>query len=199
MLHVLSHPLASHLVASLRDQATPPADFRTLAHRLGLLLAMESTRDLATRAESVQTPLETTAAHRLAQLGQMFGGQTPATLAAIQFGQKLRDRFQPQPVGQPLRGLDPPVDPHQQRNRRAFIDQPGQPPGIAMPGLGLVLAPPRGDHHHQRGDGPAGQQQAKQEQRGRGQRHAHQLCARRPDYNRIARTSCGRHCTSAGQ
>lgn len=67
MLHVLNHPLASHLVASLRDQATPPADFRSLAHRLGLLLAMESTRDLATRAESVTTPLETTAAYRLAQ------------------------------------------------------------------------------------------------------------------------------------
>jgi uracil phosphoribosyltransferase len=67
MLHVLRHPLASHLVASLRDRATPPAEFRGLAHRLGLLLAMESTRDLPTQAATVATPLETTAAQRLAQ------------------------------------------------------------------------------------------------------------------------------------
>jgi uracil phosphoribosyltransferase len=67
MLHVLRHPLASHLVASLRDRATPPAEFRGLAHRLGLLLAMESTRDLPTQAATVATPLEDAAALRLAQ------------------------------------------------------------------------------------------------------------------------------------
>jgi uracil phosphoribosyltransferase len=67
MLHPLRHPLAAHLVASLRDQATPPAEFRGLAHRLGLLLAMESTRDLPTQAATVATPLEDAAALRLAQ------------------------------------------------------------------------------------------------------------------------------------
>jgi uracil phosphoribosyltransferase len=66
MLHVLRHPLASHLMASLRDQATPPGEFRGLAHRLGLLLAMEATRDLPTQAATVTTPLENTAAQRLA-------------------------------------------------------------------------------------------------------------------------------------
>lgn len=67
MLHPLRHPLASHLVASLRDQATPPGEFRAIAHRLGLLLAMEATRDLPTREATVTTPLETTPAQRLAQ------------------------------------------------------------------------------------------------------------------------------------
>jgi uracil phosphoribosyltransferase len=67
MLHPLRHPLAAHLVASLRDRATPPAEFRGLAHRLGLLLAMESTRDLPTQAATVATPLEDAAALRLAQ------------------------------------------------------------------------------------------------------------------------------------
>ena len=67
MLHPLRHPLASHLVASLRDRYTPPAEFRALAHRLGLLLAMECTRDLATRETTVTTPLEPTAGQRLAQ------------------------------------------------------------------------------------------------------------------------------------
>jgi uracil phosphoribosyltransferase len=66
MLHVLRHPLASHLMASLRDQATPPGEFRGLAHRRGLLLAMEATRDLPTQAATVTTPLENTAAQRLA-------------------------------------------------------------------------------------------------------------------------------------
>lgn len=67
MLHPLRHPLASHLVASLRDQATPPGEFRGIAYRLGLLLAMEATRDLPTRETTVTTPLETTPAQRLAQ------------------------------------------------------------------------------------------------------------------------------------
>lgn len=67
MLHPLRHPLASHLVASLRDQATPPGEFRGIAYRLGLLLAMEATRDLPTRKTTVTTPLETTPAQRLAQ------------------------------------------------------------------------------------------------------------------------------------
>lgn len=59
MLHVLTHPLAAHALTHLRDRTTKPATFRTLAHQLGLLLALESTRDLPTRAHLVDTPLET--------------------------------------------------------------------------------------------------------------------------------------------
>ncbi len=58
MLHVLQHPLAAHALTHLRDRTTKPATFRTLAHQLGLLLALESTRDLPTRAQTVDTPLE---------------------------------------------------------------------------------------------------------------------------------------------
>ncbi|MCX6937702.1 MAG: uracil phosphoribosyltransferase [Verrucomicrobia bacterium] len=58
MLHVLTHPLAAHALTHLRDRTTKPATFRTLAHQLGLLLALESTRDLPTRAQTVDTPLE---------------------------------------------------------------------------------------------------------------------------------------------
>ena len=58
MLHLLQHPLADHAITHLRDQGTPPATFRALAHQLGLMLALEATRDLSTRDHAVNTPLE---------------------------------------------------------------------------------------------------------------------------------------------
>ena len=57
-LHVLQHPLAAHIITHLRDKTTPPAQFRTLCHQIALLLTLEATRDLATRAQTVETPLE---------------------------------------------------------------------------------------------------------------------------------------------
>lgn len=65
MLHLLDHPLARHALTRLRDRTTPPAEFRVLAHHLGLLLALQATRDLPTREHTVQTPLESFAGHRL--------------------------------------------------------------------------------------------------------------------------------------
>jgi uracil phosphoribosyltransferase len=58
MLHLLNHSLGTHIVTHLRDRTTKPATFRTLAYQIGLLLAFESTRDLATREITVETPLE---------------------------------------------------------------------------------------------------------------------------------------------
>jgi len=58
MLHVLQHPLADHALTHLRDRTTKPATFRTLSHQLGLLLALDATRDLPTRSHAVDTPLE---------------------------------------------------------------------------------------------------------------------------------------------
>jgi len=57
-LHVLSHPLGAHVVTLLRDRHTPPAQFRALCHQITTLLAIEATRDLATRPQEVETPLE---------------------------------------------------------------------------------------------------------------------------------------------
>jgi len=51
----------------LRDQTTKPAAFRSLAHQLTLLLALEATRDLATRPHAVTTPLESHTGCVLAQ------------------------------------------------------------------------------------------------------------------------------------
>jgi uracil phosphoribosyltransferase len=58
MLHLLNHSLGTHVVTHLRDRTTKPATFRTLAYQIGLLLAFEATRDLATREKVVETPLE---------------------------------------------------------------------------------------------------------------------------------------------
>jgi uracil phosphoribosyltransferase len=55
---VVDHPLAEHLLTSLRDRATPPPVFRTLSKRLALALALEAIRDLPTEEVAVQTPLE---------------------------------------------------------------------------------------------------------------------------------------------
>jgi uracil phosphoribosyltransferase len=66
-LHLLHHPLAAHIITHLRDQTTKPATFRTLAYHLGLLLAVEATRDLATMEKSIHTPLEPTTGRVLSQ------------------------------------------------------------------------------------------------------------------------------------
>jgi len=58
MLHVLDHPLASHIVTHLRDRTTKPATFRTLTYQLSLMLAIDATRDLPTEPKDVETPLE---------------------------------------------------------------------------------------------------------------------------------------------
>ena len=57
-LYLLDHPLASHVLTLLREKSTPPAQFRTLCHQLSLLLALEATRDLATKEQAIETPLE---------------------------------------------------------------------------------------------------------------------------------------------
>lgn len=66
-LALLDHPLAAHFITHLRDATTKPATFRTVAYQLGLLLAIESTRDLPTQEKQILTPLEPTIGVTLAQ------------------------------------------------------------------------------------------------------------------------------------
>ncbi len=65
-LHIVSHPLVEDVLVSLRDRSTPPTEFRRLARRVGLLLAAEATRDLATLQGTVGTLLEAAPVRRLA-------------------------------------------------------------------------------------------------------------------------------------
>lgn len=67
MLHVSKHPLVADVVASLRDGETEPEEFRSLARKVISLLLYEATADLATVSGTVQTPLESAPALRIAQ------------------------------------------------------------------------------------------------------------------------------------
>lgn len=64
---VVDHPLAAHLLVSLRDRSTPPTWFRSLTKRLTTVLILEATRDLPSRPRSVATPLEVTEGRTLVQ------------------------------------------------------------------------------------------------------------------------------------
>jgi uracil phosphoribosyltransferase len=64
-VHLVDHPVAHDALALLRDRTTNASHFRRLAHRVSLILAMEASRDLPVTTGRVDTPLETTAAHRL--------------------------------------------------------------------------------------------------------------------------------------
>ncbi|MFQ3587023.1 MAG: uracil phosphoribosyltransferase [Fimbriimonadaceae bacterium] len=64
---ILRHPLASHLLARLRDKRTQPADFRIHCRSLTSMLVLDATWSIATRREAVETPLEATEAEVLAQ------------------------------------------------------------------------------------------------------------------------------------
>ena len=59
---VVDHALPGHLLAQLRDQATPPPVFRTLASASPSRSRSEAIRDLPTTEIPVQTPLERTTA-----------------------------------------------------------------------------------------------------------------------------------------
>jgi uracil phosphoribosyltransferase len=65
-LTVISHPLAGHLLAELRDTRTAPERFRSLTKRLATVLALEATRHLPVREETVTTPVADAVARRLA-------------------------------------------------------------------------------------------------------------------------------------
>jgi len=58
MTQILQHPLAAHILTHLRDRTTKPATFRTLCYQIGVMLALEATRDLPTKNIPIETPLE---------------------------------------------------------------------------------------------------------------------------------------------
>jgi uracil phosphoribosyltransferase len=64
-LTVVDHPLAQHLLTQLRDRATPPPVFRTLAKRLTIALVLEAVRGLPTVEVEVETPLEPATGRRI--------------------------------------------------------------------------------------------------------------------------------------
>ena len=64
-LHVIDHPVVARLLTVARDRATPPPQFRHALAQIGLLLAYEATRDLATARVPTVTPMEETKGYTL--------------------------------------------------------------------------------------------------------------------------------------
>lgn len=54
---VVSHPLLQHKLTHLRDRHTPTPEFRRLVREMGMLLAYEVTRDIATTTRRIETPI----------------------------------------------------------------------------------------------------------------------------------------------
>ncbi|MEL7208286.1 MAG: uracil phosphoribosyltransferase [Actinomycetota bacterium] len=62
---VVDHPLAAERLATIRDEATDPPDFRRALNELSWLLVYEATRELAVVETEVRTPLTTTTGLRV--------------------------------------------------------------------------------------------------------------------------------------
>jgi uracil phosphoribosyltransferase len=63
---IVHHPVCTDALAQIRDRATPNALFRQNLERIGGLLIAEATRDLPTVDGTVETPLTTAPARRIA-------------------------------------------------------------------------------------------------------------------------------------
>jgi uracil phosphoribosyltransferase len=78
-LTVLSHPLIQHKLSLLRNRLTPTRDFKQLVNEIAMLMTYEVTRDLATKAVEVVTPLERTT-------GQMVAGKKLTLVPILRAG-----------------------------------------------------------------------------------------------------------------
>ena len=65
-LTVIDHPLIQHKMSILREQSTPPREFKPLVGEIAMLMAYEATKDLPLEEIDVQTPLEKTRGRRIA-------------------------------------------------------------------------------------------------------------------------------------
>lgn len=65
MVHLVTHPVAQDALAGLRDTRTTPEEFRRLARRAALVLAVEALRDLPLTDETIQTPVAPAAVRRI--------------------------------------------------------------------------------------------------------------------------------------
>lgn len=66
-VNISTHPLVAHKLTRIRDQGTDPKKFRELIREISALLTYEATQDLRTDAVRVQTPLQETDGHDLAE------------------------------------------------------------------------------------------------------------------------------------
>ncbi|MCE1228963.1 MAG: uracil phosphoribosyltransferase, partial [Firmicutes bacterium] len=83
---LLDHSLAHHKLTLIRDRKTSGSQFRQLIEELGLILAVECTRDLPTVTLAVETPLERTE-------GRMLNPLDPVLVPVLRAGLGLLPSF----------------------------------------------------------------------------------------------------------
>lgn len=83
-LTVVDHPLITHKLSHMRDEATSSREFRQLLREIGQLLTYDITRDLPMEVREVDTPLRTIDAPFLA-------GHKPALISILRAGNGLLD------------------------------------------------------------------------------------------------------------
>ncbi len=89
MVRVLNHPLVDHKLSLLRDHKTPGSLFRALLDELGLLLAVEATRELQTEPIALETPMERMEGRRLSPHDPVLVPVLRAGLGLLPAFQKL--------------------------------------------------------------------------------------------------------------
>ncbi|TVP86721.1 MAG: uracil phosphoribosyltransferase [Acholeplasmataceae bacterium] len=62
---ILNHPLIDHKMTKIRDKRTGTKEFRESVSEVGGLITYEITRDLSTRAKTIETPICETTAYEL--------------------------------------------------------------------------------------------------------------------------------------
>jgi len=66
MVNLIKHPLLNHKLAILRQKETTTKEFRETIKEITALMTYEITRDIPTKKVTVETPLETCSAEKLA-------------------------------------------------------------------------------------------------------------------------------------
>ena len=66
-IHLCRHPLAAHLLTTLRDRNTEPERFRAAARTLTTLLVLQATEGLKTIETPIETPVQPTTGLRLGE------------------------------------------------------------------------------------------------------------------------------------
>ena len=61
----IEHPLVEHHLCTVRNEATPPSEFRAAIQRLAVLVGVDATRDLAVAPINIRTPLADAACQHL--------------------------------------------------------------------------------------------------------------------------------------
>jgi len=124
-VHVLTHPLIQHKLTLMREKDRSTSGFRRLLGEIGMLMAYELTRDMATQPIEIETPLEKTTGRVIdgkktvlvpilraglglvdgmlevvpgARVGHIGLYRDPQTLAAVEYYFKMPDHIQERDV-----------------------------------------------------------------------------------------------------